>query len=170
SCLQQLIEDQVERTPDAVAVVFKDTQLTYRELNARANQLAHYLWQLGVGPEVLVGLCMERSLEMMVALLGILKAGGAYLPLDPAYPQARLVFMVQDAQVAVLLTQEQYVPVLPTHKLHLIALDVEWKAISQQPAEKLATSTTAENLAYVMYTSGSTGQPKGVEIRHRSIT
>ena len=113
SCLQQLIEDQVERTPDAVAVVFKDTQLTYRELNARANQLAHYLRQLGVGPEVLVGLCMERSVEMVVGLLGILKAGGAYVPLDPSYPAERLAFMLADAQMAMLLSHSSLKEQLP---------------------------------------------------------
>jgi non-ribosomal peptide synthetase component F len=102
TCLPQLIEDQVERTPDALAVIFKDTQLTYRELNARANQLAHYLQQLGVGPDVLVGLCVERSLDMVVGLLGILKAGGAYVPLDPTYPSERITYMLTDAQAHVL--------------------------------------------------------------------
>ncbi|HDN27235.1 MAG TPA: non-ribosomal peptide synthetase, partial [Thioploca sp.] len=112
-CLHQLFEAQVERTPEAVAVVFEDSRLTYQELNQRANQLAHYLKKLGVGPEVLVGIYIERSLEMVVGLLGILKAGGAYLPLEPAYPQERLAFMLEEAQTPVLLTQEQILSGLP---------------------------------------------------------
>src|SRR2546421_1604317 len=151
SCLQQLIEDQVERTPDAVAVGFKDTQLTYQELNARANQLAHYLRQLGVGPEVLVGLCMERSVEMVVGLLGILKAGGAYVPLDPSYPAERLAFMLTDAQAPVLLTQRQYMEVLPTQGSQVACLDSDWKTIGQESAENPASGATVTNLAYVMY-------------------
>ncbi|MFL5656682.1 MAG: amino acid adenylation domain-containing protein, partial [Ktedonobacteraceae bacterium] len=169
-CVHTLFEQSVEQNPDTIALVQGEAHLTYGELDRRANQLAHSLRQLGVGPDTLVGLCLERSVEMVVALLGILKAGGAYLPLDPVYPPARLAFMVQDAQPTVLLTQEKYIQGLPRHKGHLIALDTGWQAISQQPAEKLAMSTTAENLAYVMYTSGSTGKPKGVEIPHRSIT
>ena len=112
-CLHQLFEAQVKRTPEAIAAVFADKSLTYRELNARANQLAHYLQTLGVGPEVLVGICVERSLEMIVGLLGILKAGGAYVPLDPAYPQARLAFILEDAQVSVFLTEQGLVAALP---------------------------------------------------------
>src|SRR5947209_14297275 len=169
-CVHTLFEQCVEQNPDTIALVEGEAHLTYGELDRRANQLAHSLRQLGVVPDTLVGLCLERSVEMVVALLGILKAGGAYVPLDPAYPPARLAFMMQDAQPAVLLTQEQYIQGLPRHKGHVIALDTGWQAISQQPTEKLVTSTTAENLAYVMYTSGSTGQPKGVEIAHRSIT
>src|SRR6266581_1391147 len=134
TCLQQLIEDQVERTPDAVAVVYKDAQLTYRELNARANQLAHHLRQLGVGPEVLVGLYVERSLEMVVGLLGILKAGGAYVLLDPKYPKERLTFLLQDTQMPVLLTQER-LKGLPEHMARVVCLDAEWETIAQENSE-----------------------------------
>src|SRR5437588_198601 len=169
SCLQQLIEDQVERTPDAVAVVFKDTQLTYRELNARANQLAHYLRQLGVGPEVLVGLCMERSLEMVVGLLGILKAGGAYVPLDPSYPAERIAFMLTDAQAPVLITQQNLTEHLPAHHAQIVCLDADMAVLGQQSEENLIPVTTSDNLAYVIYTSGSTGRPKGVQILHRAV-
>src|SRR5437868_6983802 len=169
SCLQQLIEDQVERTPDAVAVVYKGTQLTYRELNARANQLAHYLRQLGVGPEVLVGLCMERSLEMVVGLLGILKAGGAYVPLDPNYPAERIAFMLTDAQAPVLITQQNLTEHLPAHHAQIVCLDADMAVLGQQSEENLIPVTTSDNLAYVIYTSGSTGRPKGVQILHRAV-
>src|SRR5579859_2971774 len=128
-CIHQLFEQQVERTPEAVAVVFEDQQLTYAELNARANQLAHYLQGLGVGPEVIVGICVERSLEMVVGLLGILKAGGAYLPLDPAYPAERLAFMLDDAQVPILLTQEHLAAEMPRFQGQIVFLDADWPAI-----------------------------------------
>ena len=169
TCIHQLFEAQVRRTPDAVAVVFESERLTYRELNSKANQLAHYLQKLGVGPEVLVGVCLERSLEMMVGLLGILKAGGAYVPLDPAYPQERLAFMLQDARVTILLTQQQLLPRLPRQEARVVCLNTEWESIVQQSTENLADSaTTGESLAYVLYTSGSTGQPKGVLGTHRA--
>ncbi len=168
-CVHQLFEEQVERTPDAIALVFDDQQMTYRELNMRANQLAHYLQQLGVGPEVMVGLCLERSLEMVVSLLGILKAGGAYVPLDLAYPQERLAFMLQDTHAPVLVTLEQFIDVLPTQGTHVVCLDTQWDMISRESEENPASGVIAENLAYVMYTSGSTGKPKGSEIRHFSI-
>jgi len=166
--IHQLFEAQVECTPDTLAVFFKDRQLTYRELNQRANQLAHHLQQLGVGPEVLVGLCIERSLEMVVGILGILKAGGAYVPLDPTYPQDRLAFMLQDARVSVLLTQQRLAEGLPRHTAHTICLDLDWERIAQECDQNLISSATPENLAYVIYTSGSTGRPKGVAIEHRS--
>src|SRR5207237_6521713 len=121
-CVHQLFEAQVERASDAVALVFENEYLTYRELNRRANQLAHRLQRLGVGPEVMVGLCMDRSFEMVVSLLGILKAGGAYVPLDPSYPKERLTFMLEDTRAPVLLTQEKYVDVLPAQKVHKISL------------------------------------------------
>src|SRR5436309_8225532 len=143
-CVHELFEQQAQRQPQALAVVQGEACLSYGQLDRRANQLAHYLRQLGVGPDVLVGLCMERSLEMVVGLLAILKAGGAYVPLDPAYPSARLAFMLQDAQVAVLLTQEASLPLLPAQQLPLIALDRDWKTISQQPAEPLHSGTSAE--------------------------
>ncbi|MBD2385754.1 non-ribosomal peptide synthetase [Cylindrospermum sp. FACHB-282] len=168
-CIHQLFEEQVVRSPDAIAVVFEDKQLTYRELNQRANQLAHHLQQQGVGPEVLVGICVERSLEMVVGILAILKAGGAYLPLDPVYPPERLGFMLEDAQISVLLTQQQLVAGLPQHDAKVICLDSDENAIAQASQQNLNNLTTPDNLAYVIYTSGSTGKPKGVTIQHRSL-
>ncbi|MEH2225052.1 amino acid adenylation domain-containing protein [Nostoc sp.] len=165
-CIHELFEEQVEKTPDAVAVVYEDESLTYQQLNLRANQLAHYLQTLGVKPEVLVGICIERSPLMIIALLAILKAGGAYVPLDPAYPQERLAFMLEDTQVSVLLTQESLVTTLPPHQARVVCLDsVTFSAI----AENLPHTVTTDNLAYVIYTSGSTGRPKGVQIEHRGL-
>ncbi|KYC42726.1 non-ribosomal peptide synthetase [Scytonema hofmannii PCC 7110] len=168
-CIHQLFEEQVQRTPDAVAVVWENQQLTYHELNCRANQLAHYLKSLGVGADVLVGLCVERSLEMMVGLLGILKAGGAYVPLDPEYPQDRLSFTIADAQLSILLTQQHLVERLPDHQAQLVCLDTNWQSIAQSSDTALVNSISSKNLAYVIYTSGSTGQPKGVMIQHQSL-
>ncbi|MBW4630835.1 MAG: amino acid adenylation domain-containing protein [Iphinoe sp. HA4291-MV1] len=187
-CIHQLFEAQVERascrgatlTPDAIAVVFVDArsaasrrvdqQLTYCELNRRANQLAHHLRSLGVGPEVLVGICVERSLSMVIGLLGILKAGGAYVPLDPSYPQERLAFILQDAQVSVLLTQQRLIEAMPQHKAKVICLDTDWQTIAQQSQENLFSEVATNNLAYVIYTSGSTGKPKGVQIPHSALS
>jgi amino acid adenylation domain-containing protein len=169
-CIHQLFEEQVERTPDAVAVVFEEQQLTYRELNARANQLANYLKKLGVKPEVLVGICVERSLEMVVGLLGILKAGGAYVPLDPAYPKERLALVVSDSQMSLLLTQKSLLGRLPAHQSNLICLDTDWSIISQQSQQNLESRVTGGELAYVIYTSGSTGKPKGVQISHSALS
>ncbi|MFC1712466.1 amino acid adenylation domain-containing protein [Candidatus Poribacteria bacterium] len=169
-CIHQLFEAQVERAPDAVAVVLGDRQLTYRELNVRANQLAHHVIKCGVGPDILVGVCMERSLELVVGLLGILKAGGAYVPLDPSYPKERLSFMLEDSQVSVLLSQAELLDELPEHKIQVICLDSEWEAIERESEENLICEAVPENLAYVMYTSGSTGKPKGTEICHHGVT
>ncbi len=156
-CIHQLFEEQVAKTPNAVAVVYEDESLTYQQLNDRANQLAHYLQTLGVGAEVLVGICVGRSPLMLIGLLGILKAGGAYVPLDPAYPQERLAFMLEDAQVSVLLTQESLVPTLPLHKARVVCLDSD-RANFSTSKENLVHTATTDNLAYVIYTSGSTGQ------------
>src|SRR5262249_39586784 len=169
-CLHHLFEEQVKRTPDSVAVIFEDQQLTYKELNTRANQLAHYLRNLGVGPEVLVGICMERALGMVVGLLAFLKGGGAYVPLDPSYPKDRLDFMLEDAKVRVLLTQRQMLGNLFQNGAQVICLDTDWPDISAESEEDPATDMTAENLAYVIYTSGSTGQPKGAMINHRVLS
>ena len=169
-CVHQLVETQVARTPDAVAVVCGDQHLTYTTLNTRANQVAHQLRALGVGPEVLVGVCLERSLDLIVALLGILKAGGVYVPLDPTYPQSRLSFMLNDTRAPVLVTQLALVPQLPGFDGHLLCLDRDAVSIQAQPDTNPDGSTTADALAYVMYTSGSTGQPKGVAVCHRGIT
>jgi amino acid adenylation domain-containing protein len=168
-CLHQLFEEQVRRTPDNVAVVFEGQQLTYAQLNARANQLAHHLRTLGVGPEVLVAICMERCAEMVVGLLGILKAGGAYVPLDPAYPKERLSFMMEDAHTAVLLTQGHMVEQVPGYGIHVVYLDSDWEAIAAKSEKNPVTGATAGNLAYILYTSGSTGQPKGVMVEHRGL-
>ncbi|MEK8015452.1 MAG: amino acid adenylation domain-containing protein, partial [Candidatus Parabeggiatoa sp.] len=165
-CIHQLFEEQVKQTPNAIAVVFEDQQLTYDELNRRANQLAHYLQSLGVKPEVLVGICVERSLEMVVGLLAILKAGGAYVPLDPTYPKERLAFMLADAQVPVLLTQEKLVDGLPKSHAQIVCLETSLKNFSK---ENPISKVTAKNLAYIIYTSGSTGTPKGVVVRHQSV-
>lgn len=179
-CIHQLFEEQVERTPEAIAVVLEDQELTYGELNRRANQLEHYLKKLGVGPEALVAIWMERSIEMIVGLLGILKAGGAYVPLDPNYPKERLEFMVADAQVSFLLTQDRLLEeggsMVDSDRrsfsldrpMQRICLDRDWELIARESDANPENSTTADNLAYVIYTSGSTGQPKGVAIEHRN--
>ena len=168
-CIHQLFEEQVERTPNAIAVTFEGQQLTYRELNNRANQLAHYLQQLGVKPNVLVGIYVERSLEMIVGLLGILKAGGAYVPIDPGYPQKRLAFILEDTQASMLLTQEKWLQRLPNDRLQTTCLDSEWNKIAQNSQDTPVCEATPDSLIYVIYTSGSTGQPKGVMISHRGI-
>ena len=170
-CVHELFEEQVERTPDAVAVVFQDKQLTYRQLNGRANQLAHHLQRLGVGPDTLVAICVERSLEMVVGLLGILKAGGAYVPLDPSYPGERLEFMLRDSDALVFLTHQRLRDQLETGspKSRMLCLDADWDTIAASPTGNFKSCAGPENLAYVIYTSGSTGEPKGVEIRHRNL-
>ncbi|MFB2896156.1 amino acid adenylation domain-containing protein, partial [Aerosakkonemataceae cyanobacterium BLCC-F50] len=166
-CIHQLFEEQVKRTPNAIAVVFENEQLTYSQLNNRANQLAHYLRDLGVGADVLVGLCVERSLLMPIGLLAILKAGGAYVPLDPEYPQERLSFMLEDSQVSLLLTQQQVIDKLPQHQANLVFL--ESVEIAQQSQDNLMGIVQASNLANVIYTSGSTGKPKGVMVEHKGL-
>jgi aspartate racemase len=168
-CIPQLFEFQVEQTPDSIAVIFEGESLTYRELNHRANKVAHYLISLGVEPEVLVGIGVERSLEMAIALLGILKAGGAYVPLDPTYPQRRLSLMLEDAQPPVLLLQKRWLENLPSHEAKVVCLDADWEEIAQYSEQNPDTRMTSDNLAYVIYTSGSTGQPKGVLIPHQAL-
>ncbi|MEA5602496.1 non-ribosomal peptide synthetase [Nostoc sp. UHCC 0252] len=168
-CVHQLFEVQVEKTPNAIAVIFENRQLTYRELNNRANQLAHYLQQLGVKPDVLAGICVERSIEMVVGLLAIMKAGGAYMPLDPAYPKERLAFTLADSQVSVLLAHTHLVNNLPSHSAQLVCIDTDSIAFADYSPENLVSSAIAEDLAYVIYTSGSTGKPKGVQIPHRAV-
>ena len=168
--LPELFEAQAGRTPDAVAVVFEDASLTYGALNARANQLAHYLINEGVGPEVVVGLCVERSLEMIVGLIGILKAGGAYLPLDPSYPQDRLAFMLDDARPTVLLTQVDLLNALPPHTAKTFCLDRDWRTLTRRSKKNPSHFTPPQCPAYVIYTSGSTGQPKGVVVTHQNVT
>jgi len=168
-CIHQLFEEQVARTPQAVALVFENQQLSYRELDERANQLAHHLITLGVGPEVLVGICLERSLELIVGLLGILKAGAAYVPLEPSYPKERLAFMLSDTQAPVLLTQQLLLEQLPSFEGTLLCLDRDWQSIAVQPSSQPSCDAKAGNLAYVIYTSGSTGVPKGVIGTHQGI-
>ena len=168
-CIQRLLEEQVERTPEAVAVVCGDQQLTYGELNRRGNQLAHSLRKLDVGPEVRVGLCVERSLEMIVGMMGILKAGGAYVPLDPAYPRDRLAFMLEDAQVPVLVTSNTSSECLPKGEARAICIDKDWEFVSQESTSNPVCTAGPDSLAYVIYTSGSTGRPKGVMVDHRNL-
>ena len=162
----ELFAAQAARTPDATAVVFAEQQLSYAQLDARANQLAHHLRGMGVGPEVVVGLCVERSLEMLVGVLGILKAGGAYLPLDPAYPAERLAFMLEDARAPVLLTQATLRSLLCGDRGGIVQLDADWPAIARRPTTAPTVALHPHNTAYVIYTSGSTGTPKGVAVSH----
>ncbi|HPM85077.1 MAG TPA: condensation domain-containing protein, partial [Candidatus Anammoximicrobium sp.] len=168
-CCHELLEAQARQTPNATAVVFADQQLTYGELHQRSNQLAHYLRHLGVGPDTPVGICTERSLDMVVGLLGILKAGGAYLPLDPAFPQERLAFMLEDSGADLLLTQQQLAGDLPPYPGRIVCLDRDWDQIARHPADVPSPAAKPERLAYVIYTSGSTGRPKGVQIPHRAL-
>ena len=170
-CVHRLFEQQAARRAGEVAVVHEGRTMCYRELNHRANQLAHSLQKLNTGPEVRVALCLERSMELVIALLGILKAGGAYVPLDPAYPAERLAYMLEDADVPVLLTQKSMVSRLPEYMagVRVVCLDEEWPEIERGSAENLDVEIGPENLAYVIYTSGSTGEPKGTDVPHRSI-
>ncbi|MBV9787112.1 MAG: amino acid adenylation domain-containing protein, partial [Chloroflexi bacterium] len=168
-CIHQLFEEQAARLPDATAIVFAGERLTYAELNARANQLAHYLQARGVGPETYVGICLERSLTLIVAILGVLKAGAAYLPLDPNYPTERLRFMLDDSRTELLLTQQRFRAELPGDPAAVLALDADWSSIAEQPQHNPASTATASHLAYIIYTSGSTGQPKGVLIEHGGV-
>ncbi len=164
--IHELFEEQVEHAPEAIAIIFGNQRWTYRELNTRANLIAHRLQSLGVGPETLVGICAERSLEMVAGLFGILKAGGAYVPMDPAYPKERIAFMMKDAAVGVLVTESRCLEVLPSHQASLVLLDTDF---SDRHAHDLTSSIAIDNAAYVIYTSGSTGQPKGVVIEHRNV-
>ncbi|HJT56498.1 MAG TPA: amino acid adenylation domain-containing protein [Ktedonobacteraceae bacterium] len=170
-CTHHLFEAQVERSPEAIAVICKGVSLTYRELNRRANQLAHYLQRQGIGPEKRIGLCIERSLEMMVGLLGILKAGGAFVPLDPSYPTERLAFMLDDADVSLLLIQQGSLLDSPETRqaISIIDLEHDWQSIARESVENPESCAIPQNLAYIIYTSGSTGKPKGVMITHQGL-
>jgi amino acid adenylation domain-containing protein len=168
-CVHELFTEQAGRRPHAVAVVYDNQKLSYRALDQRTNQLAHYLRTMGVGAENLVGICMERSMQMIVGILAILKAGGAYVPLDPSYPKERLGFMLKDAQVKVVISQEEFKELLPQSDIRVISLDSQWEAIARYSTQPVDSGTKAQNLAYVIYTSGSTGTPKGVMVEHQGI-
>jgi len=168
-CIPQLIARQAAATPDATALVAGSQTLSYKELNQRANQLAHYLQTLGVGPNVLVGLCVERSLDMVVGLLGILKAGGAYVPLDPMYPTERLAFMLEDSHAPILVTWQSIANRLPASNIQLICLDTDTTILGWQSATEPSSTVKPSDLVYVIYTSGSTGRPKGVQITHYGL-
>ena len=169
--LHKQFEAQVERTPDALALTCDDVSLTYGELNARANRVAHRLIELGVKPDTLVGLCVDRSNDLVIALLAILKAGGAYLPIDLAYPADRLAFMLEDAQAPVLLTERKLQDRLPETRAQIVYVDdVLGSPVRSDEVRNLAAATGPDNLAYVIYTSGTTGKPKGSLITHRNVT
>jgi amino acid adenylation domain-containing protein len=168
-CLHQLFETQVKAVPEATAIVYEQERLSYRELNVRANRLAQYLRRLGVGPEVAVALCLERSPEAIVAVLAILKAGGICVALDPDYPEQRIRFMLEDSGAAVLLTHRQFLPELSTQAVRMVRLDDEWEEIAAESGENPQSEVSADNLAFVIYTSGSTGQSKGVTLNHRGL-
>ncbi len=168
-CIHQLFEERVRKSPEATAVVLDEQQLSYRELNERANQLARHLQKMGVGPEVLVGLCMERSVDMIVSVLGVLKAGGAYVPIDPTYPSERLAFMLQDAAVSVVITHDKIAGQIPHNGARVLRIDSDWPEIAVEERSNLPCSATPQNLAYVIYTSGSTGRPKGVMLQHSGL-
>ena len=165
----ELIADIAAQMPEKQAIVGVDQSITYRELDRRANQVAHYLQKQGVGPETLVGLCTNRSVEMFIGMLGIMKAGAAYVPMDPAYPAERLAFMMQDAAMPIVLTQAHLLDKLSTEKHTCICLDRDWNKIAVESEDALQVEIRSDQLAYVIYTSGSTGTPKGVEVEHRSL-
>jgi amino acid adenylation domain-containing protein len=169
TCIHRRFEAQALATPDAIAIAASEMQISYDELNRRANQLAHSLQQRGVRPDVLVGICAERSPALVIGLLGILKAGGAYVALDPLFPRERLAFMLADTQVHLLLTQERLRAGLPASQATIICLDADWPALSRADEQNPTSAVTSEHLAYITYTSGSTGLPKGSAIPHRSI-
>jgi len=168
-CVHDFLEAQAKRTPEAIALICQGDHLTYAELNTRANRLAHYLRRRGVGPEVLVGICVDRTPEMLVGILGVLKAGGAYVPLDPAYPLQRLSAILEDAKAPVLITQQRLIDLLPQGTATTVSIDADWPDMAQESGENPARNTKPENLAYVLFTSGSTGRPKGVALEHRSV-
>ncbi|MCP4700190.1 MAG: amino acid adenylation domain-containing protein, partial [Gammaproteobacteria bacterium] len=168
-CIHQLIEEQTKKTPDAIALLFEEEAVSYAELNLRSNRLAHYLRSLGAGPNVLVGICIHRSIEMIVGLLGILKAGGAYVPLDPMFPSERLNILIEDSAAALVLTQTSLSGLLNEAGFKIVCMDRIAEALYSQSTDNPKLVSGAENLAYVMFTSGSTGRPKGVQIVHRSV-
>ncbi|MHC5778966.1 non-ribosomal peptide synthetase [Nostoc sp.] len=168
-CIHQLFEEKVQQYPDSIAVNFANKQLTYQELNTCSNKLAYHFQKIGVGSEVLVGICISQSIEMIIGLLGILKAGGAYVPLDPSYPEERLNFMLEDAQVSVLLTQENLLKHFEGFSNPIISIDKDWKIITQEKEDNLKSDLNSDNLAYIIYTSGSTGKPKGVAVPHKAV-
>ncbi|WP_235006684.1 non-ribosomal peptide synthetase [Calothrix rhizosoleniae] len=168
-CIHQLFEEQVEKTPNNLAAVFEQEELTYQQLNQKANQLAHYLLANGVKPETKIGICLERSMEMLIGLLAILKAGATYIPLDPAYPQQRLEFILSDAQISILLTDISKINFNNTKVEKLVCLTTDRENITVQPQENPTSQVNANHLAYIIYTSGSTGKPKGVEIQHHAV-
>jgi methionyl-tRNA formyltransferase len=169
ACVHDQFAAQAAQTPDAVAVVFEDQQLTYRDLNNSANQLGRYLQSLGVGPDVLVGVSVEPSLDMLVSIMGVHKAGGGYVPMDPSYPADRIALMLEDSHVSVLITQEHLLGRLPELPEHVVCIDRDWPQIAQQDTSDFKNDATPENLAYVIYTSGSTGRPKGVMVQHGNV-
>ncbi|MDQ2948205.1 MAG: amino acid adenylation domain-containing protein, partial [Acidobacteriota bacterium] len=169
ACIHHLFEAQAARTPDAIAVSFERRKLKYRELDCRANQLAQRLKAVGAGPEVLVGVCVERSERMVVGLLAVLKAGAAYVPLDPGHPRERLAFMSDDADIRVLVTEQRFFDLLPNFRGPVIRLDTDWRQLKCERSQPVEERVCSRNLAYVIYTSGSTGQPHGVMIEHRSV-
>src|SRR5262249_32705839 len=168
-CIHELFREQAERTPEQIALVCDGRRLSYRELNRRANQLGPYLQGLGVGPEAQVGLCLERSVEMIVAMMGVLKAGGAYLPLDPESPIERLGSMLEDAGVGVVLIERMLEDRLPALGIQTVCVDMEWERIGEESESEPESGVMAGNTAYVIYTSGSTGKPKGVAVQHRNL-
>ncbi|WP_257236992.1 non-ribosomal peptide synthetase [Nostoc sp. 'Peltigera malacea cyanobiont' DB3992] len=168
-CIHQLFEEKVQQYPDSIAVNFANEQLTYQELNTRSNKLAHHLQKIGVCSEVLVGICVSQSIEMIIGLLGIMKAGGAYIPLDSNYPQERLNFMLEDAQISVLLTQEKLLKHFQGFSKPIISIDKDWEIITQEKQDNPEIDLNSDNLAYIIYTSGSTGKPKGVAVPHKAV-
>jgi non-ribosomal peptide synthetase component F len=168
-CVHQLFEASADRFPQTPAVVFNDQSMTYSELNRRANQLAHYLRSVGVGPDVPVGICLDRSPDLMISALGVLKAGGAYVPLDPSYPKGRLIYMLEDAKARVVVTRNQFAREIEIPGVQIVSIDSEAENIARESQGNLESGVSPDNLTYIIYTSGSTGQPKGIGLTHRCL-